>query len=302
MRGLTYALLSCMFLGLQPIFSKVLLNYMPPIVLTALTSSIAAVLLIVILEVKDKVEEMEDLGKRRFLALLAVGLVSGVLAQLLYVTGLMQSTATNAVLLTRMNSLLIALMGVVFLREKFTPHQLAGSVVMVAGVVIIATKNFTVSVQPTYGDGLLLLASLCWASANIIVKKYLCSLPPEVIVIGRHGFAGLVLLMLTVGQVPDVMNPEVLAYLAGLAVLVIVVGQWLWYYALEHVDVSSVGLTSLTIPLFGVVYAVTLLGEELLPYQMLGGSLIILGLAAIEFHFTTLKNIECRIRGIKPHH
>jgi drug/metabolite transporter (DMT)-like permease len=303
MKGITIALISCVFFGLQPVFSKVLLNHMPPVVLAALTSFSAAFLLVFILEVEHKIREVEDLGRREVLVLLVISLLSGVLAQILYVTGLMQSTATNAVLLTRLNSLLIALLGVVFLKEKLTAHQIAGSVLMAAGVVIIATKSFTVSIRWEDGDILLILAAFCWASANIIMKKYICNLPPEVIVIGRHAFAGIILVALTAGQIPAVVNLTVLAYLTGLVILVIVIGQYLWYYALEHTSAANVGLASLSLPFFGVLYAVTLLGEELTPHQILGGTMIILGLIAVEVHLSTLRDIECRIRGIHmPHH
>jgi len=303
MKGITIALVSCLFLGLEPVFSKMLLNYIPPIVLAALASFASAFLLVFILEVGHKIREIEELGRRDIITLAVISLLSGVLAQLFYVTGLMNSTATNAVLLTRLNSLLIALMGVIFLREKFSLHQIVGSVIMVAGVVVIATKNFTVPVEPMQGDFLLILTSFCWATANIIMKKCLCSLPPEVIVIGRQGFAGVILLALAFNQLPGAVNPLVLTYMTGLVILVFVVGQYLWYYALEHTSACNVGLASLTIPLFGVIYAVTLLGERLTSYQIIGGALIVVGLIAIEIHLSTLEDIEHRIRTVHmPHH
>lgn len=303
MRGVTSALASCLFLGLQPVFSKVLLSYMPPTVLAALTSFCALILLVFILEIEHKIREIGVLKRRDILVLLVIGLLSGVAAQLFYVHGLKHSTATNAVLLTRMNSLLIALLGVVFLKEKVSSHQVGGSLLMVAGVVVIATKNFSVTVSPEYGDLFLIMTALCWAFANIIMKKYLCDLPPEVIVIGRHALAAVILMTLTFNQIPGIVNAQMLPYLVGLVVLVILVGQYLWYYSLEHTSAGNVGLISLTIPMFGVLYSVTLLGETLTSYQIIGGALIVLGLFAVEVHLSTLKDIECRIRGIHtPHH
>ncbi|MFH1403042.1 MAG: DMT family transporter [Candidatus Altiarchaeota archaeon] len=303
MKGVTIALASCMFLGMQPVFSKVLLGYMPPIVLAALTSFSAALILVSILGIEHKIDEIKALTKKQVIILGVIGIMSGIMAQLFYVTGLNQSTATNAVLITRLNSLLIALMGVVFLKEKLTFNHIIGSVFMFTGVVIIATKNFTVDVQATRGDFLLILTAVCWASSNIIMKKYLCDIPPEVIVIGRHALAGIVLSAITINQIPAIITLEMLAFLAGLVVLVILVGQYLWYYALEHTSAENVGLTSLTIPFFGVIYSVILLGEQLMQYQVTGGLLIIIGLTAVEIQLSKLHDIECRIRSWHhPHH
>ena len=174
---------------------------------------------------------------------------------------------------------------------------------MVAGVVVIATRNFTVTLSPEYGDVFLIMTALCWSAANILMKKYLCDLPPEVIVVGRHALAAVILITLTFNHIPGVVNMEMLPYLTGLVVFVILVGQYLWYYSLEHTSAGNVGLISLTIPLFGVLYSVTLLGEQLTPYQIIGGALIVLGLFAVEVHLSSLKDIECMIRGVHhPHH
>jgi drug/metabolite transporter (DMT)-like permease len=302
MKGTVIALVSCMFLALESVFSKVLLRYMPPIVLAALTSTFAAIVLFAILEVENKALEIFRLKRREFLVLLAVGLISGVFAQLLYVTGLKESTATNAVLLTRLNSLLIAIFGVVFIREKLGWHHIIGTVLMVGGIAIIATKYFTVDVMPTQGDGLLILAAVCWAVANILMKKYLTKLPPEVIVVYYYAFSGAVLLGISYRELPASLSAEAIMYLTGLVVLVSVIGRYLWYWSFEHTSACNVGLASLSMPLFGVLYAIVLLGENPQPFQMMGGLMIFLGLVAIELDMVYHPDTEHRLKRHHPHH
>lgn len=302
MKGAYPALISCMFFGLSPVFLKSLLQYMTPMVLAALTSASAAAVLFFILEVRHKIYELTDLKPGQILLLAAISILTAFMAQLLYVTGLKYSSAANAVLLTRLNPLLIALMGVLFLGERITRLQIAGSLIMVFGVVLIATKNFTTAVTPEGGDLLFILATFCWAVANIIMKKYLCDLPPEVIVVGRNAFAGLLLLAITAGQIPAAVNASIIPFLFGFVFLVIIVGQYLWYYALEHTSASNVAFTALSIPVFGVFFSTTLLGETLSSHQVYGGLLIILGLVAVEMHLSALKGLECRIRSIHIHH
>jgi drug/metabolite transporter (DMT)-like permease len=303
MKGTTIALVSCMFLSLEPIFSKELLNYgIQPMVLAALTSVFATIILFFILEVEHRVWEVFSLKRREYIVLLAVGIVSGVIAQFLYVSGLNGSTATNSILLTRLNSLLIAMFGVVLLGEKLRWNHVIGAVLMVIGIVIIATRNFTVSVRPTQGDGLLLLAAVCWAIANILMKKYLSHVPPEVIVIGYYGFSGVALTIASATQMAWVFTPTMIMYLAGLVILVSLIGRYLWYFSLEHTSAANVGLASLSIPLFGVVYAVTLLGESPQLHQVLGGTLIFIGLVVIEIHLLKHEDTHHRLKRHHPHH
>jgi len=305
MKGTTIALVSCMFLGIEPIFGKVLLNHMSPLVLAAISSVAAAVIMSLILGVEHKVSELWDLKGGELLVLVAVGMISGLVAQLLYVTGLSQSPggATNAVLITRLNSLLIALMGVVFLKERLTVHHVRGTILMVTGIIVIMTNGFAQAVRPTHGDGLFIIAAFCWASANILMKKYLTRLPPEVIVVGYYGFSGAVLLAMTAGDVPaTLMNPDIVTYMIGMVVLVSIIGRYLWYYSFEHTSASNVGVASLSLPLFGVLYSTTLLGEKLTESQILGGILIFAGLVVIELHMTKLEDIEHRLKRHHPHH
>jgi drug/metabolite transporter (DMT)-like permease len=306
MKGTTIAIFACMFLALEFVFSKVLLTYMSPLVLSAISSVATAVILFLILEAEHKVWEVFRLKRSEFVALLVVGIVSGILAQLFYVTGLKESTATNAVLLTRLNSLLIAVMGVVFIREKVRWHHIIGAALMVSGIVIIVTRGFAEKIQPAEGDVLLLLAAICWASSNIIMKKYLSRVPPEVIVVGYFAFSGLALMIVAAKDIPGEMTPEAIMYMTGLVVFVGIIGRYLWYYSFEHTSACNVGLASLSIPLFGVIYAVTLLGETMQIYQSIGGAMIFFGLVTIETHLIRHKDVceedvEHRLKRHHPH-
>jgi drug/metabolite transporter (DMT)-like permease len=306
MKGTTIAIAACMFLALEFVFNKVLLANMSPLVLAALSSAAAAIVLFLILEAEHKVWEVFRLKRSEFVALLLVGIVSGVVAQLFYVTGLKESTATNAVLLTRLNSLLIAVMGVVFIREKIMRHHIIGAALMVSGIVMIVTRGFAERIQPAEGDILLLLAAICWALGNIIMKKYLSRVPPEVIVVGYYAFSGLALMIVAAKDIPAEMTPEAIMYMTGLVVFTSIIGRYLWYWSFEHTSACNVGLASLSIPLFGVIYAVTLLQETLQTYQAVGGALIFIGLVTIETHMIMHKDVceeevEHRLKRHHPH-
>ncbi|MBU0762323.1 MAG: DMT family transporter [Candidatus Altiarchaeota archaeon] len=298
MDGVAIALVSCMLMATEAVFTKILTSHFTPLSLAAMTSFTATIIVIFLLEIKHKACEVTSLTRHDALMMLTIGLLSGVLAQVLYVSGVLYSTATNAVLLTRLNSLLIAVMGVVFLKEKFTKHHIVGSIFMVLGVLLIITKNFTEIFTPQPGDIFLLGTAICWASSNIVMKKHLTKIPPEVLVLGRHVVAAVTLTFFVFIAGTRPIESEGVAYFTGYVIITVLIGQYLWYKALEHTTASNVALTSLTIPLLGVLYANVFLGETLFDYQILGGVSIFIGLAVIEIHMSTLKKIEHRLKSI----
>ncbi len=301
MKGRIIALVACMLLALEAVFTKVLTSYIAPLALAAMTSLATVIIIVFVLEYRHKVCEVISLTRNEALLLLLIGVITGVAGQVFFITGIMYSGAATGVLLSRTNSLLIALGGVVLLKEKFSTAQLFGAVLMVAGIFVLATKNFSVTMNPAWGDIFIIAAGVCWACSNIIMKKYLSRMPPEVIVLGRNIVAATALTMIVFVVGTQALELEAIPYVIGYVILVIVIGEYLWYTALEHTTASNVALVSLSIPFLGVFYAIALLGETLKDYQIAGGALIIIGLVAIEL-FTKESHaaLEHRMRSSHP--
>ena len=292
MRGTTAALLSCALFGFGFIFRKILLNSLPPILIVALGSLLSALVLVFFMRVFHKMRECKCLTKRDILAIIFIGLVSGFMADLLFMMGLNETFVSNAVLLSRTNPLFMALFAVVFFREKISLHQIVGTGIMILGIYVIATQGFTLGLASRWADLLLISAGFLWALGNTVMKKYLSHTPPEVIVLGKTRIAGVALLFFSfshVGEVTFTMN--IVLNLLGLALISGVVGTLLWYKALELTSESNVGLTAFSIPLFSIIYANMFLGEMLAPYQIVGGALILVGLLILEIHLSQLKTI-----------
>jgi drug/metabolite transporter (DMT)-like permease len=301
MRGTTYALIACMFFGLNSVFSKYLLGFFSPLALAALASILAAVLLFLFFEVEHKVWDIFRLTRKEFITILFVCVIFGVLGVYLFYEGLNDTSATNAVLLTRLNPLLTAIFGVLFLGDKLKVSHLAGSFTMLLGIVLIATKNLTVDLSLASGDGLIIFGVSMWGVSNFLVKKNLTRLQPEVIVIWLNGLAGGILLGFTAVDVPIHFDLKALIYLLGLVIFVRVLARYFWFEALELTSACNCGVISLSTPLFGVFFAVGLLGESLHDYQIIGGTFIIAGLVLVEVHRICHLNIKERLRR-RLHH
>lgn len=305
MKGLTIALLACACTGLKPIFEKTLLAYMSPLALGALRSLVAGFLLLWIMKTVHKIGEIERLSRRDlFLTIAIVGMV-GVFGVFFYFKGLKTTSVTNTLLIGRSGSLLLAFLAWIFLREKLTVHQIVGSILMVSGLIAIFTRGFTLGYHFLPGDLYIAAAALIWASSGVFMKKFLCHIPPEVLVVARNMIGGIVLSVFAFQDVSTItLVPEILLYITGLAIFGVILAQILWYTALEHTSASNVGLMSISIPIFGVSFAAIFLGETIQTYQIIGGALVVAGLAAIEIHLsrTDIEKLECMIKTRIPFH
>jgi drug/metabolite transporter (DMT)-like permease len=294
-----------MFFALDPVLSKELLLVMSPNALAALKALLAGLILVVGMEAVHKIRELVELSKWSLLILVLVGLFGGALGHVLVYYGLKDTSVTNTTLLSRSYALLMALMGAVLLREKISLHQIVGGTAMTLGLIVIVFRGFTIGYTPYRGDILILGGALGWAIANILMKKYLQHIPPEVIVSFRNIVGGLVLLLVAAGDITTAhYTSKTMYWLIALALLAVVVPQLLWYKALELTTAANVGLTALSVPLFASAYAVILFGEKIVAYQLIGGALILLGLLMLEIHSykNWLHQLEHRLKAHHLHH
>ena len=67
-----------------------------------------------------------------------------------------------------------------------------------------------------------------------------------------------------------------------LAVLGTVISQFLWNYGVRHVSTASAGAFLYSLPVLSVALAVPLLGETLTPMMIVGGVLILIGVAVAQ--------------------
>lgn len=299
MKGITIAIIACMCFGAGPIFEKTLMQGMTPLALAALRSLVAGILLLFLMEILHKLHELRDCSHHDMaLIFLIVGLV-GVFGPLLYLTGLKTTSVANTLLIGRSQALLISFFAFIWLREKLTVHQVIGTLLMITGLIVIFTRGFRSGYTFMAGDLYILGAAIIWSSTAVLIKKYLCHIPPEVIVSARNLIGGLVLCIIAFQDIQAMpLDYTLPLYLGGLALIGVVMGQFLWYTALEHTSASNVGLTSISTPIFGSVFAAFFLGEKLASYQVWGGFLVIIGLIAIEIHLslTDIRKLECMIK------
>ncbi len=170
--------------------------------------------------------------------------------------------------------------------EQITPARIFGIVMGVAGVGVVFSNQLSVAgPRALAGCAALVLGSACAAYANVLVKKYGAKLNPAILAGGQMLF-GLVPLLLI--GVPLEGNPLRLHWtrmamvaLFYLAIVGSVVAFLLYYWLVQHMDVTKTMLVALVTPVVAVLLGMIVLNEKLNWRTFAGGALIISGIGMI---------------------
>ena len=168
-----------------------------------------------------------SLRRQDWARLVTIGLIGGAIPFLLFFRGLQLATeahgAATASFLYRTLFLMAAVLGVVYLKEKF--HW---RIALAAGLLLAGNFLLLSLVSPVWTDGSLyvLAATALWAAEYSISKRTLRDLPSSTVALGRMGF-GAVFLVAYLGLTGE------FAAVAGMSS-----GQWVW------VGISAVLLTA----------------------------------------------------------
>src|SRR6266550_4891504 len=170
--------------------------------------------------------------------------------------------------------------------EQMTAAKIFGVMMGVAGVGVIFSNQLSVAGPGALaGCGALVIGSACAAYANVLVKARGARLDPAILA-GGQMFFGLILLLLV--GIPLEGNPfhfhwTRMAFVAlfYLAIVGSVVAFLLYYWLVQHMDVTKTMLIALVTPVIAVVLGVMVLREELNWRTFAGGAMIISGIALI---------------------
>jgi drug/metabolite transporter (DMT)-like permease len=162
--------------------------------------------------------------------------------------------------------------------EPVKLRALLGSLVALAGTVVLAVDRITLDVPPL-GLGLAVLAALMLAESGIVAKMTPRADPIATNAVGMlTGAAMLLPLSVVLGEhwtVP--LQDDTRLALAYLVVAGSLVVFWLFLYVLRRWDASVVSFEFLLIPLATIPFSALLTHELITPIMLLGGALILAG-------------------------
>jgi drug/metabolite transporter (DMT)-like permease len=181
-------------------------------------------------------------GHWRGLAIIAV--VGGSIPFVLFFEGLARARSPDAAFIHKTLVVWVAILAVVFLRERLGPLHLGAMLVLVVGQV--ALTGGIQLLQMGEGEALILAATLFWAVETIVAKRVLAGVPS--LVVGGARMAGGAVILVAYGVVSgalsrlEAIGPEHILWILATAVtLSAYVATWFSALArAQAIDVTAV--------------------------------------------------------------
>ena len=222
---------------------------------------------------------------RHWKPIVAIGMLNSGIPFACFAFALLSITTGLSAILNATVPLFGALIARFWLNDRLAPSRMAGLAIGFAGVALLAWDQ--ASFKPdasgaTSGWAVLacLLATLCYGVAAHGTKRYLSGLPPLVTSTGSQLGAILVLALPAAWWWPARM-PGWHAWVALLVVGVLCTGlaYILYFRLIEQAGPARALAVTFLVPVFAVFYGVVFLSEQVTPWMLLCGLVIVFGTA-----------------------
>lgn len=223
---------------------------------------------------------LKTLTKKQWFLLVLIGLIGGSIPFLLFFKGLSLTTAAQGSFLHKTMFIYVAVLALVFLKEKVDKRFLIGGLILVLANLLLL-RGIPHSIGQ--GDILILLAALFWAGESIVSKYVLRKVPGRTVAWARMFFGSLFIFvfLLATGQ---------LSLLAGISLgqiswiiitsLILFGYVMTWYSGLKSIPVSQAAVILLLgSPITTLLSLIS--GSQIVFQEILAGVLVILGVILI---------------------
>ena len=208
--------------------------------------------------------------------LVYLGLVGTLFADLLYFFALETVPVVNAVLIGHLQPVFIVFMGFVWLKgEVLHAYDYLGIIFMMSSALLVTSQTVGNLVNlhlGTWGDLMVLAATVAWASAAVVMRRFVRGLHAGVITFYRFLVASGAFIIYA-GLTSGIAIANIYQVLVG---IVVGVGTILYYEGLKRVKTAQVAALELTSPFFAVILGFLVLNETVTVLQGIGMGLVII--------------------------
>ncbi len=192
-----------------------------------------------------------------------------------------RTSVASSVVIVGLQPLLGALLAFAVLRERPARREYAGLAVAIAGLIVIAAFDLARGLEFFVGDLLALFAALLVAAYQTIRRKTRHEIDaiPYSAVVYTAAAVTLWLAVLIVRPSISGFGADAWTFIILLALIPQLIGHTSLNWALGHLRVVTVGLAILGEPLLATLYAIPVLGETPPIGVLVGGPLIVVGVA-----------------------
>lgn len=280
-----YLIIAALIWGAVVPIMKITLKEIPIFSLIFLRMGFASILLLPFVYKKLKVEKAD--WKNIFLA----AFFGTNLNLALFFFGLEHTEAINASVLLATTPVFTLAIAHYMLKEKFSAKLVLGSVLSLAGtVIIVGIPAFHLSLLSTLGNLSLIASSLAWVGHEIYAKKILKIYNPLVVSFYTTAIGAIVFLPVAASELhtnPAWYNHISLHGFLGLLYGIIFasfIAYSLWQKGLAILSAGEASLIFYLLPLFGIIFSIILLHEKFNSILVIGSIIILSGIVLAEYH------------------
>ena len=255
----------------------------PPFTFVEGRTLIAALALFAVLAIR---KEHLPRTRREWLALVAMGIFNGVIPYTAITWGELHITSGLAAILTAAMPLFTVIIAHYWTHdERLTPVKIFGIVIGFLGVAVLFLPDLRQGIQMEFwGELAIVVAAASYGLATVIAHKYVTGVSPIVAPAIQLGSSAIWMLPLSlIFDNPFALRPSQAAVgsLLILALLGTAFAYILYYWLVEHTGATRTSLVTYLIPITGIFWGASFLGEKIELESILGLVLIIVGIVFV---------------------
>ena len=284
-------LTSMLIWGVSYPLVKLLLNKgVPPITLATLRHVVFIPMMIIVLLRKS----YKKYSKKDWGFFLALAFFTIFLPNISQNIGMLYTTASISSIIQSTSPVFTILLAFIFLKETKTVNKIIGSLVALIGTILLSTKGNLVFNLYTLGNLLILISSISYAIAGVILKMGLSRIPAFDLLCFETTFGFFMLLGANIFlediSIIGSFSMELWFYIFLLSVLASFIAAILYYQILYEEELSHLVIFTYLIPVFAIIFSYFMLGEILSAKDILFASIVLIGVALAQLKSRTFGN------------
>lgn len=286
-KGTILALVTALISGFAIFANKIFVVGIDPTVFTSVRALFIGIAFLVIISYQagfNIAEVKKSFLQANWKYMLAIAVIGGSAAFLLFFTGLQLTTGGRAAFLHKTLPIYVAVFAYWFLHEKISMKQTYALIIMMLGTVVMFGSSINPAelwTNPLAGDLLVIGATVLWAAENTIARKAMLKGDTNWIVSFSRMFIGALILfgvagvMGKLGLLLTLSSQQVINISISTAILFGFILTW--YYSIRLINVSKASTILLLAPVVSLVLGAAFLGEPAPMGQLFGSALILIG-------------------------
>ena len=256
-----------------------MIEYLPPIYITALRFTFALLSTLIILIAKKEFifPKLKDIPVLIVLGITGIGLYNALIYMALEYT-----SAINSSLIKSINPIVTLILASIILGQKIKLKQIFGIIISVIGIVVVITKgNLKNITNFNFGDFLMIINVLLWSIYNIVSKKIEGKMNSIQTTFWATFFGLLVISPVGIMQRFELGNISVpfgvYLCIAYLGIVASSFGMIIWQKGIREVGAVTTSIIYNLIPVFTLIISVLILKEEINVLMIFGVVLALSG-------------------------